>query len=85
VTCFRPPGHEERQQQCVNEGDERQRAGAHPEDLADQELAQVLAAVGVLREQEQRAACREHEGDADHRFLYLGPALVGPREADRTG
>ena len=55
-----------------------------PQDLADEQIAQMLAAMHVAREQQHAARRAEHEGDTDHRFLHLGPDALGPRKKQRA-
>ena len=57
----------------------------HPQDLADQQIAQMLAAVHIAREQQHAAGRGEHEHDADDRLLHVGPAALGPRQQQRAG
>jgi len=45
----------------------------------------MFAAVHVAREEQDAARGPEHERDADHRFLDVGPAALGPREQQRAG
>jgi len=49
-----------------------------PQDLPDQQVLQMLAAVRVAGEQQQASARRQHEQHADQRLLDLRPAALGP-------
>ena len=51
-----------------------------PQDLADEQVLEVLAALRVVGEQQQRAGRREHEQRADQRLLEFRPVAVGPRQ-----
>jgi hypothetical protein len=44
----------------------------------------MLAGMRIGREEQQRAGRRQHEHDADGRFLHVVPAAVGPREKQRS-
>ena len=51
-----------------------------PENLSDQKIAQVLAAANVASEKQYPAGRCQHKHHADHRFLHIGPAALGPRQ-----
>ena len=51
-----------------------------PEDLPDEQIAQLFAAARVVREQQESARGRQDERHADDRFLNLAEASVGPRQ-----
>lgn len=68
-------------------GDQRQGQEARPcgpENLPDQQIFEVLAAVGVFGEQNDRQRGRGNEGDADHRLLHARFAGVAPAQKSRT-
>ena len=50
----------------------------HPQDLADQQVLQMLAAVRVAGQQQDAGAGREDEHHADQRLLLLRRAPLGP-------
>ncbi len=56
-----------------------------PQDLAHEQIAQVFAAVHVACEQQDASGRSQHEGDADHRLLHLGPDALGPGQQQRPG
>ena len=55
----------------------------YPEDLPDQEILEVFAAVGVPREQQGRPGCRECKHRPDERLLNIWPAALRPSEEER--
>src|SRR5256885_1821987 len=70
---------------CGNERHERQLGGVHPENLADEEILQMLGTAWIGREQQDGGVGGDDERHTDHRFLYLGPKLFSPVEEQRAG
>jgi hypothetical protein len=53
---------------------------AHPQDLPDQQILQVLAAVRIAGQHQDAGAGSQDEHDADHRLLLAGHAPFHPRQ-----
>ena len=53
--------------------------GGHPQDLPGEQVLQVLAAVRIVREQQDLRGGGEHEQDADERLLHLRPLALRSR------
>jgi len=71
---------ERRREQRRDEPQPRDLRRIDPEDLAHQQVLQVLAAVRIAREQKHAGAGGQHEDRADQRFLLLRRAPLGPCE-----
>ncbi len=58
---------------------------SHPENLAGEQILQVLAPVRVVGENQQLRRRSQHEQNANERFLHFRPLALGPGEQQRTG
>src|SRR6185369_1797719 len=77
----KPEGEDRRRYQ----GDGRKLRRTHPQDLADEKILQMLGAVRIRGEEQDRRIGRKDERDPDHRLLHVGPQLFSPVEEERAG
>ena len=75
----------QREDDRVDDGRPDETRRLRPQDLPNEQIAQMLAAMHVAREQQHASRRAQHEYDADHRFLYVRPDPLGPCEEQRAG